>query len=219
MVAQDNESRLCLGTEEKAAPPLPPCLPLLRMVHIPSGPNLSPLSSRTPQPQITQAWQPTLSQPVITHKSLYALKENFYAVLTASCAPAFAASPVLSWALHPMADALPQPCCPLQLGEVQQLCPHLPCSAQAKLPSSLAVCAAIASSSGHPQEDCSIVVPNTVGLLQPLSGSRGACAACLPACLLTRCHRLNLRGAITSQQGCPWEEVAIRHTSNPQPAS
>lgn len=69
--------------------------PPLRTVHIPSGPNLSPLSSRTPQPQITQAWQPTLSQPLITHKSFHALKDNFYVMLTASCAPALAASPAL----------------------------------------------------------------------------------------------------------------------------
>lgn len=92
----------------------PPRLPLICTVHIPSGPNLSPLSSRTPQPQISPAWQPALSQPVITHKSFHALKENFYAVLRASCAPALAASPVPSWAPHPTADALPRPCCPLQ---------------------------------------------------------------------------------------------------------
>lgn len=88
-------------------PPPPPAPP----AHIPSGPNLSPLSSWIPQPQITQAWQLTLSQPVITHKSFHTFKENFCMVLTGSCAPALAASPVPSWALHPRADALPQPCC------------------------------------------------------------------------------------------------------------
>lgn len=119
--------------------------PPLRTVHIPSGPNLSPLSSRTPQPQITQAWQPTLSQPLITHKSSRALKDNFYVMLTASCAPALAASPALRGSAPQGLLCTPGGCSALILlpvtarGSGSSAHPSLPCPGKA-------ACAATTSS-------------------------------------------------------------------------
>lgn len=173
-------------------PPPPPALP----AHIPLGPNLSPLSSQIPQPQITQAWQLTLSQPVISHKSLHTFKENFCVVLTGSCAPALAGSPVPCWALRPRADTLPQACCLCSPGG------STPLQYPGKAPQLLScLCCPPGQPWAQPagSQHCD---PNTVRLLQPMGQPRLQCWHCLQSL-----HSLKPPTAPPwsnpSQQGCP----------------
>jgi len=182
-------------------PPPPPAL------HIPSGPNLSPLSPRTPQTQITQAWQLTLSQLVITHESFHTLKENFYVVLPASSAPALAAALCRAGLCTPRRMLCPDPAALCSRGTPAAL-PTPPRSASSPLP------VLPSPSPGHTREGPRAAVPNAVGLLQPLSAHGAAHAASL----LAHRHPLHLRGAIPSGGDVPgrrWEGGTTPTRSRP----
>lgn len=169
----------CVWEQRRRRHFLCPLLPLLCRVHIPLGPNLSPLSSRTPQPQVTQAWRPALSQPVIIHKSFHALKENFCAVLTGSRTPASLRAPCRAGLGTPWQMLCPDPAALCSQGAPAAL-PTPPLQCPGKAPSSSAVRAAIVSSPWHTQEGASTGVPDTLGLLQAAPASCRAQAACPP---------------------------------------